>query len=195
MNEKFFNQFKQYLLNSHMDDLKSFIPYYETLKQQQDKLKDFIDDCEQYALDIQYDEDKTEGYTDGSLQFYLYKDNNDWTSRLDYHYDLELGYDERYWNYCTCQSGDEGYIKALGCTGEGCDWIAPEIRLTKVSNVCFGSFNGHAKEMHYLEKEWDEYLKEDREKQRQAQLERVEQEIERLKSQRSILLKGGIINE
>lgn len=196
MEDKFFRALKEFLLREYKDDLLTFVGYYETLLQHKDKLQPLFDDLEKWKFDIRYENDNSEGYTDGKFEVHLYQtdphNNGDgfYDEYASYHYEIELLDDQRMRSYCQCTPEDEGYNPKYDCCGEGCDWYAPSFRLTKIDTMLHQSFNGDAKDLWKLEEQWDEYLIRYKEKQKQLQLEEIEERIRDLEAQ-----KFGLLNK
>ncbi|MFS0643805.1 hypothetical protein [Siminovitchia sp. 179-K 8D1 HS] len=192
MKGNFFEGFKEYLLSRHKDNIKTFIPYYETLKQIEVSLKELIDDTEKYHWDIDYDADKTGGYTNGIFTVNLYNEDpsNDygWQSILDHEYKIDLLTDERYWGYCVCTPEMKGYDPVHRCCGDGCDWIAPSIYVTKIRKVASHSFDGVERDMWKLEREWIKEGIDHDEELKKRRLQEIEEELERLKNEKLRLL-------
>lgn len=158
----------KYILNEFIDDLvkelkrenddreyyeksKLNIPYIiAPLKQNllKDDYKDFISNLSKYNYQINYSEDTSEGYTNGSIDIYLYQKNSEheeWNTPSEkFHYNIQFGKDQRYWGYCECNPEDNGYREDKQCCGHGCDWTAPEFSLNKVMDVGIDSWHGNA---------------------------------------------------
>lgn len=151
--------------------------YYYTIEQHQDKLSNVINDCEKYDFNFHYEEDKTEGYTNGKITVYFY---NDCVEDVNYHYEIELLYDERYWGYCECKPEDEGYNEEKQCCGCGCDWIAPRVEINKIESLARFSFDGYARDMWKLEEQWNKEFGQIQEDKKKKLIDEIDQEIERL---------------
>lgn len=172
------------MLNREKEHLATLIPYYETLWQHKDKLKDMIEEIDSYPeIDIQYTYDEEEYYTDGTIQIFLYKKKGDWLSQPNFHYEIELQHDDRMWGYCECSSDDEGYVDGKGCCGAGCDWTAPSFNITRVNQVAYASFDGLERDVWKLEEKWKEDLTEHNERLKKEQLQRLEEQLERTKQE------------
>ena len=197
MNNTFFVELKKYLLAEHKDHLLSFVGYYETLLQHQDSLQQLLDDLKEWECDIRHENDHSGGYIDGKFEIYLYKNDSRDEYMVSgefapYHYEIELLHDDRMWGYCECTPNDEGYNAEHNCCGDGCDWTAPSFRLTKIEHIAYASFKGYQKDMWELEEQWNEYLIEHKEKQKQRELSRIEERMKELQKQKEDLL--GEIN-
>lgn len=193
MEEKFFQELKKYLLNEQGEQLKMFIPYYETIVQAKDDIKELIDDAEKYYIEFRYEKDKYDGYTDGEIKVHFYeKDPNSdygWQSAIDHYYKIELRLDDRMWGYCQCTPQDEGYNPKYDCCGDGCDWTAPQINVTKITGLSYHAFNGEQRELWELERNWNEEKIDHEEELRKAHLERIERQIRDLEEQRKQYIK------
>jgi hypothetical protein len=193
MKGNFFEQFKNYLLKHHSDNLKTFIPYYETMLQAKDNIHDLLDDTEKYHLYIEYEEDKYDGYTDGELLFNFYSEdpNEDygWESRTDHYYKMELRNDERHWGYCQCEPVHIGYNPIYNCCGNGCDWTAPQIHITKIESITYHAFEGVQRDMWELERQWMDSKVDYEEEKRLAHLKRLEEQIKSLEEEKQRYIK------
>lgn len=192
MKGKFFEGLKEYLLNNHKHKLKTLIPYYETIKQNEDKLGELLNDVLNNHWDIQLETDEDDHYSEGVLRVCLYSDdpNKDygWQYSLGYEYEIHLLYDERYWGYCDCEPQDEGYDHKYKCCGNGCDWIAPQISVVKAHKILYKSFDGIEKDMWRLLDEWEGDKVDHKEEQKKAELHNIEKEINALMKRKENLL-------
>lgn len=190
--QDFFEYFKEYLVEEQKDELHKFIGHYETLKQNADQFKNFIEDCENHYLEIRYEEDNLDGYSEGSFEFHLYEESPykeyGWQTKLNYYYKMTLLFDERNWGYCECTPDMEGYNETYECCGVGCDWSAPSIQLDKIENVGYASFDGYQRDMWELEKKWSTYLKVYEDKQKQERIKYIDEQIARLEEEKQRLL-------
>ncbi|MCA1021509.1 hypothetical protein [Halobacillus litoralis] len=191
---EFFKQLQEFILKDQKEHLPTLVPYYETLYQHRDKLSEMLNEVNNFdSIGFEYQYDEEEYYTEGAIHLRFYKEDNDerpWDIQPDYHFEIELLYDERYWGYCDCNPEDEGYDSNKKCCGNGCDWVAPQISVKKVSDLVFESFDGVERDMWELERKWNESLEEHNERVRQEQIERLEnnikefqEEVSRLKAQ------------
>ena len=177
-----FKELQEMMLNREKEHLATLIPYYETLWQHRDKIQDLLDTIDNYPeISLQYKYDEEEYYTEGTIEIFLHKEENDWHSQPNFHYEIELLHDERYWGYCTCEEGDKGYVPEKTCCGDGCDWVAPGVRVTKVDHIAYESFDGVESDMWELENKWKEDLSEHNRKLKKEQLHRLEEKLERTK--------------
>lgn len=188
MKKDFFKTLKQYFLNEHQDELSKFIPYYETLVQHEKELLALIIDFQEWDVHIQHDEHDHDGYTNGTLEFLLERGEHPSLESPNYHYEIELLRDDRYWGYCDCEPTDEGYNKEHECCGRGCDWVAPSFRLKKIVSEGYGSFNGQECDMWELEGKWENYLKVYKDEKKRQRMEYIEEQMERLKKEKESLM-------
>lgn len=200
MSKDFFEYLKQWLLSEHKQDLHTYIPYYETIKQHKEQLQPLIDDFQEWNFDIHEEHDEEEYYTDGKLVIYLWRwigeeptEEEQWhgfgkQEYAQYKYEIELLHDPRHWGYCMCKPTDTGYNHNHKCCGNGCDWTAPRFSLVKVIDVGQGSFAGIERDMWELEEQWSEHLKEHEEKKKQDELHRIEEQLKRLEDEKQRLL-------
>ncbi|MET3508285.1 hypothetical protein [Halalkalibacter oceani] len=94
-------------------------------------------------------------YNSGSILVYLYEKSDDkWVLPLEHHYLIEFSHEDRYWGYCECTPNLEGYDARYNCCGNGCDWSAPQVKVQKIENVLFKSFDGNASDLWELEDKW-----------------------------------------
>lgn len=98
---------------------------------------------------IYYSSDKTEGYSNGSLEINLCRCLEESLNEYENHYEtanftysIIFGFDERYWGYCKCSVGDEDYRADKECCGHGCDWVAPTVAIHKNIHICSNNFRG-----------------------------------------------------
>jgi hypothetical protein len=191
MKGSFFEQFKKYLLNEHKDQLEMFIPYFETTLQVKDKLSEILEDAEKYYMEIRYENDKQDGYTNGELEFHFFTKNPDedyaWDSSIGHYYKMELLEDPRHWGYCDCDPKMELYDPIHNCCGNGCDWYAPRIDISKISEVAYHSFDGVERDLWQLERKWKDDKTDYEEEMRKARLKRIEDEIRRLEEEKTQL--------
>jgi len=177
-----FNELKDMMLNHEKDHLRNLIPYYETLWQHRDKLKELTDEISKWeSIGIQYECDQEDYYTEGTIIIQFYKDSEDRYTQPDFHYDINLLHDQRYWGYCECNENDEDYNILKKCCGDGCDWVVPQISVNKINKVVYESFDGVEKDLWELEDKWKEYLSDHKEKVRQEELDRLENHLEQTK--------------
>ena len=115
--------------------------------------KDFIEDITNNTYYINgYEEDNTEGYTNGKIRILIEKPEDEKESDLmvdsyrEYCYFIEFLYDGRDWGYCECSPENPNYNKVHKCCGNGCDWTAPAYKLTKEINMHYGNWNGQEKD-------------------------------------------------
>jgi hypothetical protein len=191
---------KKFILSEHKED-KSFLQYvryYETMLQNEEMLRPLLDDLEHWRLDIIFRETNEYGY--GKYELYLWDYEGEEPDEDDdshygydqksptYRYEIELERDERYWGYCECTPGDNGYDEKHKCCGNGCDWVAPAFTLRKIEERS-GSFKGQARDIWKLEEKWEEHLNSYNEKIKQERLKRIEDDLERLQKEKDSLSK------
>jgi hypothetical protein len=168
------------------------------IEQNIEAFDDFINDITIHKYCVNgYDEDNSQGYTNGRIRILIEKPDDEKESDYmvdayyDYCYYIEFLYDERNWGYCECSPEDEGYNEEHNCCGCGCDWIAPSFRLTKEISMGGASWNGYARDYwEYKEKfynseknkneEVEKYQKEQRRKSLKEQIERLKAELKEL---------------
>ncbi|AGT13561.1 hypothetical protein TROLL_35 [Bacillus phage Troll] len=149
--EKFFGKLKEFILGESPDDMATLIRHYENMVDYADVLSTLLVDVEEHGIDIDYDKDRTGGYTDGTIQVYIHD-----TGRR---YDIKLLPDDRMWGYCGCKPEDEGYDPVNRCCGNGCDWIAPAFEAEVVTSLGVYKYQGNQRDMWEVEKKWDEHTK------------------------------------
>ncbi len=113
--------------------------YLETIRQNKDEFNEVLEVYRKTNY-MNYFEDETEGYTNGEIELNL----NDKT------YTLTLLTEFREGKYCMCKPTDRGYNEEHHCCGNGCDWEAPVIQISK-SNTVRVSYQGTARELWNLE--------------------------------------------
>ncbi|MEW5569741.1 hypothetical protein [Rossellomorea marisflavi] len=200
MKSDFFNELKSFVMKEHKDD-KSFIKYigyYETLLQNQDKLKPLLDDMENWMVEFHFNEDDTQGYTYGKYTIYLWKYGNgepvsnseeeEWFEReySPHYYTISLVRDERHWGYCQCEPDHKGYSVKHGCCGAGCDWTAPGFVLNKVYSTS-GTFQGMERDLWKLEEKWEADLADYNRSVNETKINRINESIERLMKEKKEL--------
>jgi hypothetical protein len=191
--QDFFEYFKEYLLKEHNDELHKFIHHYETMLQQKERLQALLNDYEEWDFDIHYEQSKDKKFG-GNDKFiiYLYKEyksEHDYSAEYaDYHYEIELEWEDRMWGYCTCEPDDVGYVEEKKCCGISCDWYAPAITIRKIVGLGYIKFDGKERDLWELEKKWDTYLKEHKEKQKQERIKYIDEQIARLEEEKQRLL-------
>lgn len=201
MKTNFFEELKRVILSEHKDDkyFIQYVRYYELLLQNKDVLKPLLNDMEQWRVDIQFSDDKTDGYTYGTYQIYLWDfdgevpDNDDYSYRYgqksaDYYYEIELTREERLWGYCECTPDMKGYNPKYNCCGNGCDWVAPAFTLRKIEERN-GRFTGQEKDMWELEEKWIEHLDSYNKKKKEERLQNIEDQLARLIQEKENILK------
>lgn len=202
MKTDFFEELKKFIINEHQDDeyFLQYVRYYETLLQNQKVLDPLLSDMDVWKVNIHHDEDTTEGYTYGKYNIYLWdyvdkdteEEDDDYSHNYDqkhpdYHYEIELTKDDRYWGYCDCVPEMKLYNEKYNCCGNGCDWVAPSFTLSKVEQN-YGKFDGEEMDIWELEKKWEEYLDSYNKKIEQGRLEMIEEQLDRLEKEKNKLL-------
>lgn len=129
-----------------------------------------IENCKEFMQDIStnkfivngYEEDNTGGYTNGKLTVLIEKPDKEKESEYiidayyNYIYEIEFGFDNRYWGYCECSPNDEGYNPVHKCCGNGCDWSAPAFSVHKIETLGSYSWCGLEKDYWEYEKKFNE---------------------------------------
>lgn len=200
MKTNFFEELKKFVINEHQEDqyFIQYIRYYETMLQNKEVLHSLLSDLEKWKMDIHHQEDKTEGYTFGKWVIYLWdyeSEEQDSDSELyrddskspNYHYEIELTRDGRYWGYCECTPDMEGYNEKYKCCGDGCDWVAPSFTLSKVEE-CYGKFKGDERDLWKLEGKWEEHLGSYNKKLKEKRLRNIEEQLKRLEEEKAKLI-------
>lgn len=173
----------EYILNEFIKDLikelkrengdreyygkvKLNIPYIiAPLKQRllDDEYIEFLNHLSEYTYRISYNEDQSEGYTNGSINIFLYSKESEaeaWnTPEEKLSYTIEFTRDERNWGYCECEDGETDYREDKECCGHGCDWAAPEFRMNQVIHIGISSWCGNAHDYWNFE---DDFYKSDK---------------------------------
>lgn len=190
MKGNFFENLKKLILEEK--DAIELIPYYETLLQQEERLQSLLEDTDKYFYELVFQEDDSGGYTDGKLAICLYtKESGDkyFNSHIaDHRYEIKFLHDERYWGFCTCTPDMEGYNRLYRCCGDGCDWTAPLIHVSKIVDIVYMPFDGIEKDMWQLESKWEDGVGKHKEELKNERLEVIEKQIERLESEKRDLM-------
>lgn len=190
----FLEKLKLQLINNNKEELPTLIPYYETMVQHEKMFQEL--DClsGKYDMLINYREPESdEYYTDGKI-IVLFSELNeegwfDYQQQLNFHYEIELIHDERMYGYCDCRRDMSGYSIKHRCCGNGCDWIAPAIRITKVDLKGYGTFEGVERDVWQLEESWSEHLKEHNKQQINSKLVELDDQIASLMKRKEDLSK------
>lgn len=121
--------------------------------QQIENYKEFMDDITKHKYHIDsYEEDHSEGYTNGKIRILIEKSEEEKESQYlidayyDYCYYIEFLFDQRHWGYCQCTPEDEGYNPKYDCCGCGCDWDAPAFRLIREYVLGCSSWDGEERD-------------------------------------------------
>jgi hypothetical protein len=176
----FFDDLKQVLIEQNVSNGHG---YFETIKQNAEKIREIITDYETNEMYIGYEADTTDGYSDGCLNVTF----RDW-SQGNYTYSIQLLYDERYWGYCQCTPEDEGYDPVMNCCGNGCDWTAPRISAVKTIRLAFASFDGSEKDLWKLEEDWKQEYEEVEEDKVAAQVKWFDEQIAEIQKRKEMFL-------
>lgn len=165
-----------------------------------DEYKNFVSDLSKYDYWVNYEEDNSEGYTNGRLDVLLTDriTNTEntvslMTSPKNFYYSIEFTSDVRHWGYCECTPEDNGYQADKECCGCGCDWSAPAFNIKKIEYIGSSSWDGYERDYWEFEdafyKSDDELSKEKAEKDKaeklkdlKSELSRIQDEISKLKS-------------
>ena len=165
------------------------------IDQQIEKCTEFMEDISKHTYYINgYDEDTSQGYTNGRIRVLIEKPEDEKESHYmvdayhNYCYYIEFVYDERSWGYCECTPEDKYYNPKHGCCGMGCDWYAPAFRIEKSISLGYGKWEGQAKDYwEYQEKfytneqnkneEVEKHQKEQRIKSLEEQIHRLQKEL------------------
>jgi hypothetical protein len=145
-----------------------------------------IENCTEFMNDISthrycingYDEDYSQGYTNGRIRVLIEKPDEEKESEYmvdayhPYCYYIEFQYDERLWGYCQCEPKDEGYNADKHCCGMGCDWTATAFIITREENIGYYKWSGFEKDYWEYEKEFNA-----NEKNKNAEVEAYEKEL------------------
>lgn len=153
-----------------------------------------LEECTEFMEDItknrywfnRYEEDNTEGCTNGKIQILIEKSDEEKESEMiydayhDHYYSIEFTCDERYWGYCQCEPNDEGYNEENKCCGNGCDWTAPSFRIEKITSVGGSSWDGS--ESDYWEYE-NKFKQNEENNNKEVEIFKKKQEKERIEKQ------------
>lgn len=189
MRGNFFENLKKFIMDE--EDVLTLIPYYETLLQQEELLQDLLEDTDKYFYEIAYRKNDKR-YSDGKFTVKLYiKESGDAyfnPHSAGHSYEIELLHDKRGWNYCECTPDMEGYNPFASCCGNGCDWVAPLIHVTKIIDIVHKSFEGVERDMWKLASRWDVIMNEHKKELKNDRLELIDKKIERLEIEKRALL-------
>lgn len=190
----FFDKLRDFFLkcvDNKYFTLKDACGYFETIYQHEDKVSFLYEEVDKYQLDFRYEYDTTEGYTLGKISIHPYtiSDEEDtYQPYADHHYEIELLYDERYWGYCMCNSSMELYDPVHNCCGDGCDWVAPQISITKIENKAYFTFNGIQRDMWSLQKEWNSLLNVHVDDEKTKRIQAIDAQILELEKRKQMIL-------
>lgn len=162
--------------------------YFETIKQRADDIEYLYNDKDAYKHEFHYNTDLTGGYTNGEICIQLLKSTENPRDYADYHYEIKLLNDPRYFAYCQCTPEDEGYDPMHECCGEGCDWEAPRVEIIKVQGMSTFSFNGIERTLWTAFKKWEADLGIKHENKVQEAIERIDLQLKDLLDTKQSLL-------
>ena len=92
--------------------------------------------------------------------------------------------DERHWGFCQCSAGDEDYDERHSCCGHDCDWTAPAYSIEKVIDLGRKEWEGDEHDYwDFEDKFYNIDEKEKQEKQKQAKINSLKNQIEDLKKE------------
>lgn len=176
---EFLNKFKKALIEVEQNQQEGFKGhgYFVTMEQllQENHKNSFLEDIYKYDCAFHYHPDKTHGYTDGYFTMELNERGNN--VELDYHYRIELGFDDRYDGYCACTPDMKGYNETRHCCGENCDWTAPSIAVIKKEYVTYFNFKGKEKSLWEAEHKWEEENQNFKRHRLKSRLDRIEESL------------------
>lgn len=181
--DKFLSSLKEVLIQ-HKKEKHNFdaCGYFETIKQHLDKLSSILSDCERYEINLHFEEDTTNAYTNGKIFVYLWQKAKESETYPTHHYEIELCRDERYWGYCECSPDDPDYNPKYECCGYRCDWVAPSVNVKRVEDIASFSFDGYKKDMWALREKWEEEHRELEELKKQIKIKHIEDQIAELQA-------------
>ena len=170
------------------------------LSQSLEQFDSLINDLEEHTYyGVTYIEPEQENYySNGTIEITLEKNDNELDKEekyikeheeysyfpTDYTYKINFEIDERDWKFCQCSEGDEDYDERYNCCGHGCDWSAPACSIEKVIEI--GSKVWEGDEHDYWDFEDNFYNideKKKQEKQKQAKINRLKNQIEDLQKE------------
>ena len=205
------NNVKEDLINKIVDELKRVnedkvyrgkrelnIPFMiAPLSQSLEQFDSLIKELEDHThYRVNYIEPEQENYySNGTIEITLEKNDNELNEDekymkennicsyfpTDYTYKINFEIDERDWEFCQCSEGDEDYDERHNCCGHGCDWSAPACSIEKVIEI--GSKAWEGDEHDYWDFEDKFHNVDEKEKQKQAKINRLKNQIEDLKKE------------
>ncbi|OZB98093.1 hypothetical protein [Paenibacillus sp. XY044] len=192
----FFARLKEYMINNDSFEEIDRVGYYHTLEQQKENLHELLSDCNTYDFSFEFDRtgDVDSYYSPGKIIINLYDKSKiddsyaDWERQLNHFYTVDFGIEERYWGYCTCQDTDEGFNYVHRCCGNGCDWVAPKLSVTKHQVLTHGSFNGIERDLWKLQEQWTDNQEESDKREKEAQIKYIQDQIDTLNKKKEALL-------
>jgi hypothetical protein len=168
----FCQDLKTFMLHTCNDNGFDIMDHYVNLKQHEKEIKDILNDCELYEFGFTYEKDDSGGYTDGIIEVYF--------KQTEYHYQIRLLNDERFWGYCECKSDMSDYIPEIKCCGKDCDWLASSIYIVKINNIASFSYEGLARDMWQSKKEFKQDLVDLINEWNQSEIKRINDSIQSL---------------
>ena len=149
---------------------------------------------------VNYIEPEQENYySNGTIEITLEKNDNELNEDekyikendehsyfpTDYTYKINFEIDERGgWGFCQCSEGDEDYDERHKCCGHGCIWTAPTYSIQKVIELGRKAWRGDAHDYwDFEDKFYNVDKKEKEEKQKQAKINRLKNQIEDLQKE------------
>ena len=205
------NNVKEDLINKIVDELKRVnedkeyrgekelnIPFMiAPLSQSLEQFGSLIKELEDHThYRVNYIEPEQENYySNGTIEITLEKNDNELNEDekfikecdnhfyfpTDYTYKINFEIDERDWESCKCSEGDKDYDERHKCCGHGCDWSAPACYIEKVIEI--GSKAWEGDEHDYWDFEDKFYNVDEKEKQKQAKINRLKNQIEDLQKE------------
>jgi len=155
-----------------------------------ENFEELFKDLDKKDFYIQYEEDHSEGYTNGSITIELqeksegeledeesYSYTND--HYVNYNYEITFDYDPRHWGYCQCDTEDKDYDSRYRCCGHGCDWTAPSFKIVKHESLGGCSWTGDEHDFWDFKDKFNnidnKQLEEDK---KQAEIKYIQEQIE-----------------
>ena len=170
------------------------------LSQSLEQFESLIKDLEEHTYyGVTYIEPEQENYySNGIIEITLEKNDNELDKEekyikeheeysyfpTDYTYKINFEIDERDWNFCQCSEEDEDYDERYNCCGHGCDWSAPAYSIEKVIEIGSKVWKGDEHDYwDFEDKFYNVDEEEKQEKQKQAKINRLKNQIESLQKE------------
>ena len=151
----------------------------------QEKYKDFIDSLSNYDYLISYEHDEDNEYINDSIDIDFYQEYQN--EQENFSYKIEFINNDRYLGYCECKQEGEGYRKDKDCCGYKCDWTAPSFSMEKTIFLGKNSWNGSQHDYWDFEDNFYninvELDKEKKEKERNDRIKYINNQIEKLQNE------------